>query len=167
MDVDHLRGMAVVSVQQAEKLGTVEDVLLDLDEHRVGGLRLHGGLFRGGPIVGWPSVHAIGQDAVMVDDSNAAGPGADGEVSGLTRLHALHGMKVVTDAGVLAGTFDGADMDPATGRITRYVVAGPGGGLFHRGHRFMLPPEGIVGIGVDLITVAAAAVTVPSEEAAE
>jgi sporulation protein YlmC with PRC-barrel domain len=60
MDVDRLHGMAVVSVQQAEKLGTVEDVLVDLDQHRVAGLLLHSGLFHGGPIVGWASVHSIG-----------------------------------------------------------------------------------------------------------
>lgn len=167
MDIDHLRGMAVVSVQQAEKLGTIEDVMVDLDRHQAGGLLLHGGLFRGGPIVGWPSVRSIGQDAVMVDDSNDAGTAPDGDVSGLTRLHDLHGMKVVTDAGDFAGTLDGADIDPATGHITRYFVAEPSGGLFRRGHRFTLPPDGIVGIGVDLITIAAGAITVQREETTE
>jgi sporulation protein YlmC with PRC-barrel domain len=167
MNIDQLCDMAVVSVQQAEKLGTVEDVLVDLDQHRAGGLVLHGGLFRGGPIVGWSSVRTIGQDAVMVDDSNAAVPGGDGDISGLAPMHELRGMKVVTDAGSLAGTLEGVDIDPATGLIIRYIATEPGGGLFHRGHRFTLPPEGIVGVGVDLITVAADAITVQRDEQTE
>ncbi|HWE63964.1 MAG TPA: PRC-barrel domain-containing protein [Chloroflexota bacterium] len=167
MNIDQLQGMAVVSVHQAEKLGTIEDVLLDLDQHRVGGLLLHGGPFRGGPVVGWASVRSIGQDAVMVDDSNAAGSGSEGQVSGLTRTQELRGMKVVTDTGALAGTIEGADIDPATGQITRYMVAEPGGGLFHQGHRFTLAPEAIVGIGVDLITVRAGAITVQRDETGE
>jgi hypothetical protein len=74
---------------------------------------------------------------------------------------------VVSDAGELAGTLDGADVDPASGQITRYIVAEPGKTLFQRGHHFTLPPEGIVGVGVDLVTVAASAITVQREETAE
>lgn len=167
MNIDHLRGMAVVSVQQAEKLGTVDDVLVDLDNHRAGGLVLRGGLFRGGPIVGWPSVRTIGQDAVMVDDSNATGTAAEGDISGLARMQDLRGLKVVTDAGEFVGTLAGAEIDAASGQINGYIVEEPSGGLFHRSHRFTLPPGGIVGVGVDLITVAAGAITVQREEQAE
>ena len=158
MDIDQLRGMAVVSVQQAEKLGTIDDVLIDLEQHRIGGLLLHGGLFRGGPVVGWASVSTIGHDAVMVDNTNVTGTATDGDVAGLTRMSALRGMKVVTDAGELAGTIDGADIDPATGQITRYVVAAPSGGFFHRAPRFLLPPASIAAVGVDLMTVDAKAI---------
>jgi sporulation protein YlmC with PRC-barrel domain len=103
----------------------------------------------------------------MVDDSNSAGPASVGDVSGFTRLRDLRGMKVVTDAGELAGTLDGADIDPASGQITRYIVVEQGKGLFQRARRFTLPPEGIVGIGVDLVTVAASVITVQREETAE
>ena len=99
MDVEQLRGRAVVSVQQAEKIGTVHDVLVDTSAHRLAGLVLQGGLFRGGPSIAWADVRTIGQDAVMVDDRRAA---ANATVDGAVKLADLRGRKVVTDSGELA-----------------------------------------------------------------
>lgn len=151
MDVDRLRDLAVVSVQQAEKLGIVDDVLIDPRTHRLGGLILSGGLFRGGPTVAWACVRTIGADAVMVDDTVSATAGV--EESTLTRLHAMRGRKVVTDTGDLAGTLDGAEFDPASGQITSYLVATEGGRPFQRSPRLHVPPAAIEGIGKELITV--------------
>lgn len=151
MDVDRLRDLAVVSVQQAEKLGIVDDVLIDPRTHRLGGLILSGGLFRGGPTVAWPCIRTIGADAVMVDDTATATAGVEG--SGLIHLHDLRGLKVVTDSGELAGTLDGLEFDPATGQITSYLVATEGSRPFHRSPRLHLPPAAIEGMGKELITV--------------
>ena len=40
MKIEQLQGMAVVSVQEAERLGRVEDVYLDLQQHRLAALDL-------------------------------------------------------------------------------------------------------------------------------
>jgi len=150
MDVEQLRGRAVVSVQQAEKIGTVHDVLVDTSAHRLAGLVLQGGLFRGGPSIAWADVRTIGQDAVMVDDRRAA---ANATVDGAVKLADLRGRKVVTDSGELAGTIDGLDFDPETGTIAHYIVAGQSGGLFRTAPRYQLPPKAVAAVGDGLITV--------------
>jgi len=123
MDGETLRGIAVVSVQEARKLGTVDDVLLDLQRHRLGGVTLQGGLFRGGPTVEWSAIRSVGQDAVMVDDSGAVAAPLDAKHSALVRLTALRGTKVVTDMGDLAGTIAEVEVDPASGAVAAYTVA--------------------------------------------
>lgn len=157
MDIDALRDMAVVSVNQAEKLGSIEDVLIDVRAHRIGGLLLHGGLFRGGPVINWSSVGTVGQDAVMVEDRAAASTGADSD-SGLTRFQTLRNLKVVTDAGALVGTVQGAEVDPADGRILHYTVAAPDGNLLRKAATFSVPPSSIEAVGRDLMTVNAAVI---------
>jgi uncharacterized protein YrrD len=160
MQADEFAGVAVVSVPQADKLGSIEDVFIDLQQHRVGALLLHGGLFHGGPVVPWSEVRSVGRDAVMVDESKDATREAGGasEAYG-TLLASLRGTQIVTDTGDLIGTLSGADIDPATGQISNYVVtASEGGGFFHTNPRFTLAPTAIVGVGRDLITVAAHAV---------
>ncbi len=157
MQGEELRGLAVVSVQQAEKLGTVEDILVDLSKHKVAALLLQGGLFRGGPMVRWADIRSIGRDAVMVDDSSAAIPAADQEH--VIRLANLRDTQVVGDNGELAGTVAAVDLDADTGKITAYVVSAPeGGGLFHAAPRFRVQPEAIAGIGPKLITIDAKAI---------
>ncbi|HXT38143.1 MAG TPA: PRC-barrel domain-containing protein [Chloroflexota bacterium] len=157
MQGEAFRGLAVVSVQQAQNLGTVEDLLLDLTKHRVAALLLQGGLFRGGPMVRWSDIRSIGRDAVMVDDSSAAIPTA--EQDQVMRLASLRDTQVVGDNGELAGTVAGVEIDPDTGKVTAYVVTAPeGGGLFHSAPRFRVQPEAIAGIGPKLITINAQAI---------
>jgi uncharacterized protein YrrD len=152
MQGESLRGLAVVSVQQAERIGTVDDILVDLSKHQVAALLLQGGLFRGGPMVLWSDIRSIGRDAVMVDDSSAAVPTADQDQ--VMRLANLRDTPVVGDNGELAGTVAGVDFDEGTGKVTAYIVSAPeGGGLFHSAPRFRVQPEAIAGIGPKLITI--------------
>jgi sporulation protein YlmC with PRC-barrel domain len=156
MQAEQLHGMAVVSVQQAERIGRIEDVAIDLREHRLAALLLQGGLFRGGPVVPWERVRAIGQDAVTVDDRSATAEGRP--ETGGAKLGDLRGTKVVTDAGTFVGTLAGAEIDPDSGRVTSYSITAPhGGGLFHAAPQFTLPATAVVAIGPDLITVQASA----------
>ena len=154
MDSASLRGRAVVNVQQAQKIGTVDDVLFDLRENKIGGLVLQGGLFRGGPTVAWSEVRSVGKDAVMVDANDVGGGVGRDEEGRLTHLNNFRSIKVVTDTGNLGGNLSGADVDPATGLVNHYVVTTPdGGGLFRPAPTFVLPPRSILGVGTDLLTV--------------
>jgi len=92
----------------------------------------------------------------MVDTLSASDKGTD---VGGARFTSLRGTKVVTDAGDLAGTLASAEIDPASGQVTRYVVTAPeGGGLFHSAPQFGLPASAVAAVGTNLITVAAGAV---------
>jgi sporulation protein YlmC with PRC-barrel domain len=156
------KNLAVVSVQQAENLGAVEDIQLDVKEHHVAALLLRGGLFRGGPMVPWSDVTSVGRDAVMVDTSTSAVARTDGE--SLIRLDNLRNTQVVGDNGELAGTVTGADIDPDTGAVLAYIVAAPeGGGLFHQAPRFRVEPSAIQAIGPKLITINSSTVNFQSE----
>lgn len=157
MQGDQLRGLPVVSVQQAERLGTVDDVLIEVPAHQIGGVLLQGGMFHSGPMVRWADVRSVGRDALMVDQSSAALPVSNHDQ--LLRLDKLRGTKVVGDNGELAGTLAEADFEPETGKIISYMVTAPeGGGLFHAAPRFRVPPNAIAGLGPDLITIDAKAI---------
>jgi sporulation protein YlmC with PRC-barrel domain len=156
------KDLAVVSVQQAENLGTVEDIQLDVKEHRVAALLLRGGLFRGGPMVPWSDVRSVGRDAIMVDTSTSAVARTDGD--SLIRLDSLRNTQVVGDNGELAGTVVGADVDPESGQILAYIVAAPeGGGLFHQAPRFRVESTAIQAIGPKLVTINSSVVNFQSE----
>lgn len=139
-----------MSVQQAEKLGMIEDILVDVQSHHLAGILLQGGMFRGGPTIPWSDVRTIGQDAIMVDDSTVTQHNVAAEA---VRLAHLRGRKVVTDTGELAGTIHGADVDQETGNITSYVVAAPSEGMFRTAARYQLPPAAIQAVGDNIITV--------------
>ena len=111
------KNLAVVSVQQAENLGAVDDL------HA---LLLRGGMFREGQMVPWSAVRSVGRDAIMVEGSNAATARATGD--SLMAFDALRNTQVVGDNGELAGTVVDADIDPDTGNVLAYIVAAPEGG---------------------------------------
>jgi sporulation protein YlmC with PRC-barrel domain len=155
MDIDELRGRAVVSVQQAEKLGALADTLVDVTHHQLAGVLLEGGVFRGGDTIPWADIRTIGVDAVMVDDRSVTQHDVAADA---VRFASLRGRKVVTDSGELAGTIDGAELDPETGKITRYIVAGVSEGIFRTAPRYQLAPAVIAAVGDDLLTVDAKAI---------
>lgn len=119
-----LGGRAVVDMDAAEKVGTIEKVILDPDARRVAGFTVsHGAaLISHGTRVTLPasSVHAIGPDAVTVHGSVV--------VNDLTRLDALPrvsdvvGRKVVSRDGRLLGTVEDVLIDDEDGRIVGYAL---------------------------------------------
>jgi sporulation protein YlmC with PRC-barrel domain len=155
MDIEELRGRAVVSVQQAEKLGAIADTLVDVTNHQLAGVLLQGGMFRGGDTVPWTDIRTIGQDAVMVDDRSVT---QHDVATDAVRFANLRGRKVVTDAGELVGTIDGADLNQETGNITSYVVAAASTGLFRTAPRYQVPPDAVAAVGDNIITIDAKAI---------
>jgi sporulation protein YlmC with PRC-barrel domain len=65
---------------------------------------------------------------------------------------------VVTDAGELVGTIDGADLNQETGNITSYVVAAASTGLFRTAPRYQVPPDAVAAVGDNIITIDAKAI---------
>ena len=155
MQGEELRGLAVVSVRQAEKLGTVDDLLVDVSNHRMAALLLQGGVFREGPMVRWSDIHSLGPDAIMVDDSSAAVATANENHD--VRLSDLRDTRVVGDNGELEGTVAGVDFDADSGKVTAYIVSPTdSSGKLQHGMRFLVQPEAIAAFGPKLITVTAA-----------
>ncbi|MDQ2805343.1 MAG: PRC-barrel domain-containing protein [Chloroflexota bacterium] len=119
-----LKGRAVVSVDDAEKLGSIADVFFDLASGQVVAFHISPGLIGGLKTLLAPNISNIGADAITIKDKvalqNQAGPNYQTAIG----LSQLQGMKVVSDQGTLLGTLGDVLMDPLTLRIDCYEMSG-------------------------------------------
>jgi uncharacterized protein YrrD len=154
LTVADLKDRAVVSIGQAEKIGRVEDVILDLAEGLVAGFHVRTGLLGGGKILSARDIHEIGADAITVAD-RAALEGHSPDKPALDSLPTsagLIGAKVVSDQGTLLGTLANIALDPAGLRILCYELSGNLWDQLRHEERTFDPAPGIR-FGKDLIIV--------------
>ena len=141
MDANRLTGMTVVSVAEGARLGTITDVVFDSEPLRVAGLRVRGD--GNDFVIPFDAVRSLGVDAVTVESSEVTQMSSAGDTfDSLPRLTQLLKVKVVDDAGTLIGTPQTIELEPVTGRVVQLTV--------HKG--------GVLGLGGDTSTIAAAAV---------
>ncbi len=122
MRITQLRGLRVISLSEALKMGSVEDILLDPTCRWVAALRVHGG----GPggkdhLIMRQAIKRVGQHAVIL----GAPMGTTEETNEptldrLIDLKTFIGLEVVTDEGVLLGRIHDAEIDPQTLNIIEY-----------------------------------------------
>lgn len=149
------KGTPVVSLDTGVTLGKIDSVYLDCDARRLVAFTFirGAGLFgrKGGHIVEIDDIHAIGPDAVTLDDARAAHDLVlmDGRCQRLVELDQLVRRKVMTDGGVDLGHIVGIDFDQQTYRLTRLRVDG-------RGRDAEREVEGadVLSIGEEIIVVA-------------
>ncbi len=124
MRITHLRGLRVISLSEALKMGTVDDVLLDPTCRWVAALRVRaGGAMSKTHLVTRQAVKRVGQHAVII----GAPVGVTEETSepSLDRLIDLKtfiGLEVVTDEGTLLGRIHDADIDTQTLNVIDYAL---------------------------------------------
>ncbi len=151
MDAHSLKGMAVVSIQEGTKLGTVQQPLLDLTARQVVALRVTGddGTF----IVPFDAVTAIGADAITVASSTVTQTPSTGVAADELRdLDALGKLKIVDHAGTFLGTVSHVEIDPVRGAITQ-LAAHTGGMLGMGGTTTPIDARAIISVGPELVTV--------------
>lgn len=150
MDVDKLKGMAIVSMSEGSKLGTVSGALFDSASLRLTALdaKGDGGRF----IVPLGQVKAFGADAVTVESSAVTQMSTEGGTTTEVALDTLRKRKVVDEAGSLLGTLHTLDIEPTSGDVSSIVVH-KGGLLGLGGSSTTIPATAIKSIGHDLITV--------------
>jgi sporulation protein YlmC with PRC-barrel domain len=127
MRAERLKGLAVVDLDAAEKIGTISDVIVAPGARRIAGLIVA----RGRTLLGRrqaftlpaSAVHALGHDAVTVRRA-AADDDAIVHLGDLRRLGQVTGRKVVTESGRLVGTIQAVCIDPRDGRIVGYPLEG-------------------------------------------
>jgi sporulation protein YlmC with PRC-barrel domain len=162
MNIDKIKGLAVVSLDEGLKLGTVDHALFDPATLELRALQVTGDgrTF----IIPWGLITTIGADAVMVASSQATQASVQGGTLGnLVDRRALQRLKVVDAAGTLVGTLSDLESDQATGSIFRLTVS-KGGFLGRFGEMTTLDAAAIRGIGSDIVTVAAADVVATGTE---
>jgi uncharacterized protein YrrD len=119
-----LRGLRVISLSEALKMGVVEDILLDPTARWVAALRVRSGTSIGRKhLVMRESVKRVGQHAVILGTpitvtEEAALP----ELDRLIDLKTFLGLEVVNDEGLLLGRIHDAELDPETLNVVEYEL---------------------------------------------
>jgi uncharacterized protein YrrD len=125
MRASELKGRAVISLADAQKVGEVDNVLVDCSQNRVVGLRIKHGLFSSAQVLRAGDVRSVGPDAVtipnrelLVDRETAS------DVHGIPDLNDLSGINVVSESGTLMGSLDDVDVDVQNLTVTAYYLGG-------------------------------------------
>ena len=122
-----LAGRAVVDIDAAEKIGTIDKIILDPDGKQVAGFVVTrtGAGFPGSKaqaLIPSTGVHAIGPDAVTIRQSAVAGSDI-GRLETLPRGSDVIGRKVVSEDGRFLGKVSDVLIEHADGRIVGYLLA--------------------------------------------
>jgi sporulation protein YlmC with PRC-barrel domain len=114
-------GRRVVSRASAEELGSLAQVVVDVQRRQVASLVVGKG--RRALVVEWEHVSGFGPDAVMVDEeSSLHPPGDDREHAAADGKLELTGKRVLSDMGNELGTISDVVFDPDTGAIESLMV---------------------------------------------
>lgn len=155
MDVKKLRGMAVVSIRDGEQVGTIDDVLVDLDARAIAAMVVRAAGSAGGGIgvVDMGAVRAIGHDAVMIADRSAVtADRADQRRATFPNLGQITSLRVVTDRGTVAGGVATVHVDDRTGQLSDVEVV-PSGFLGPWRHHRVVPIAQVTSIGRDVVVI--------------
>jgi sporulation protein YlmC with PRC-barrel domain len=161
MKATSLKGMSVVSINEGQRLGTIDDLLVDPQARRIAAAvvpigaasRVLPSLDERTKIISFDDVCSIGNDAVTVESAKPADKARRQTLDGLPSLHDVIGLKVVDAAGTLLGRVDDLEFDVPHGQITELVVQS-GGVLGVGGSSDAIPAAAIHSLGPDLVMVA-------------
>ena len=122
MRITQLRGLRVISLSEALKMGTVEDVLLDPTSRWVAALRVrNGGAMSKTHLVMRQAVKRVGQHAVIIGaPMGVTEETSESSLDRLIDLKTFIGLEVVTDEGTLLGRIHDAEIDAQTLNIIEY-----------------------------------------------
>jgi uncharacterized protein YrrD len=148
------KGKPVVDVATAEKLGSVSDLYINLQQQRVVGLQVNlPGLFSRDRALLWNDLQSIGENAVTVPSADLVrNVKAVPLVNDLAQTSDIVGDKIMTESGSDIGTAADIEIDAKTGSITSYVLrSGFLEGLQRREQ--LIPASWVKRIGKKLIVV--------------
>jgi uncharacterized protein YrrD len=148
---NELKGRAVVDITSAERVGSIEDFVLDAQTYQIVGLRFKKSLFNAAKNVPLSAIKGVGTDAITLRLEDSQQPDANEEQAfeALPTLSQLIGNGVVTENGKLVGSIINARISLAPLRITGYEVSK--GGIFSKTHSFELTSE--VSYGEKLVVI--------------
>lgn len=149
MKFSELKGRAVVEINGAKAIGTLSDLVIDLQTRQVIGLRVkESGLFGKTNSIARNALQSVGQDALTVSMANE--PTANDTVlekgPGFTDLI---GRQVVSQGGKLVGDISDIDLDPNNLTVTGYEIKE--GGLLGKKHH--LPETSDLTFGPQMVVV--------------
>jgi sporulation protein YlmC with PRC-barrel domain len=153
--VNELRGKTILSLRDGEKLGQVDDVLIDPNTLRISGLvSSSGGLFdQRDRIILAQDIDRWGKDAVLVQDGNVFRsmndvPDKDHWISAANKIS---GLSVVSSSGDKIGQLDDVIVDNEGQLVAYRVSSGFGGRSFGRSRE--IPANTTRKLGKDVVIV--------------
>jgi sporulation protein YlmC with PRC-barrel domain len=122
-----LAGRAVIDIEAAERIGTIDKLILDPEGRRIAGLVVAraGSAFTGSKstvVIPASAVHALGPDAVTIRQSAAAGSDVS-RLETLPRGQDVIGRKVVSEDGRFLGKVSDVLIERSDGQIRGYLLA--------------------------------------------
>ena len=151
MDVREFQGKAVVSLDDAERVGRVSDVLFETDRLRIAGFRVEGE--EGDYVLPFDRISSVGPDAITVETQDMVRRQvANAPVDNLPGLSELIDLKIVDESGTYQGTVRTFDADGTTGEVSSLDIEK--GGVMGLGSEHQsIPVSTIRSIGRGVITV--------------
>lgn len=152
MNIEKLKGMAVVSVAEGSRLGRIADVLIEPRAMQVGAMKLdhEGQSF----VIPFDLIKSVGTDAITVESSRVTQTDG-GSFGTLIGINDFKKLKVVDETGTLYGTISGVDFEVLSGKIGSFT-AHKGGMLGLGGTTTAVLAEQVRGIGPEVVTVSMA-----------
>lgn len=108
------RGLPVLTLTEAEEVGTLRSLTVDAVSGVVTHVRVRGRHSKE-TVLAWGSLHAIGPDAVLVRTT--------AEPAEMPPHHELVGLRILTETGDTLGAVQDVAFEPETGRIEAVVTA--------------------------------------------
>jgi uncharacterized protein YrrD len=133
-----LLGLPIVDLVQAEKLGKVEEIVIDPDARMICAFVVKDGrIRRRNRALPAQRVYAIGPEALTLE--TVAGAPDEADVDGLPTLSELAGRKVLSRHGKLLGAVSDVLIDEDSGQIIGYALDVPhaqsGMGILNKGNK--------------------------------
>lgn len=149
-----IKDRPVVSVAEAEKLGFVDDLLLDPAGKRVLGLRVRrGGMVTHREALLLSSAQAIGEDAVTVQDGSALNKeSAFSDLRDSVAATAITGSRMLSEDGREIGNVGDLVFELPSGQVSEYLLSvGLLDRLRHEEHG--VPVAAVTSLGNGLVVV--------------
>jgi uncharacterized protein YrrD len=156
-----------VTADTGEKMGRVEDLLLDSSHHTVVGLLVTDGLLARQRIVPFKELQTVGHDAIIVRSGATAMDAREWlhEGHGAGRTRTLTDKEVVTHDGARIGTVRDVLADDQSGEVVALEVAAPQGRL-RRAHHALVHVDHDVSFTNEVVVIPDARITVDLSETA-
>jgi len=164
MRAREIGGRPVVTLDSAEDVAEVKDVVFSYGTASVVGFTLNKRGFLGSPMkeqLPWSRVAALGRDAVMVESRAALGAGdeAMSEAAAASGDRDVIGATVMTDGGASLGTVEDVivQVGDGTPRVVGFEVHGPDVERDRRAATLLIPVDDTLSVSGETLMVPAAA----------
>ncbi len=124
MNANDLKGLAVVTLADAAKVGHVSDILFDPQYRQILGFRVKRSALGHSETVLRRDVSAVGQDAITIPTHAALNEeGRFPELAGASTLGKVEGTRIVTESGTYLGTIHAVQVDDEARTVVAYELA--------------------------------------------